>query len=45
MDFEDVWVVLKAAHGVDFTKNSWFHGGIDGFQFVDNFDRDSGAID
>ena len=35
MDFEDVWVVLEAAHGVDLAHDAGLHGGVDRLGLVD----------
>jgi hypothetical protein len=45
LDLENVRVVIKTAHGIDFADYTWLHCGIDGFGFVDNFDSDGGSID
>lgn len=45
VDAEDVGVVVEAAHGVDLTDYTRFHGGVNGLRFVDDFDGDDGAVD
>lgn len=38
VDFEDVWVVVEAAHRFDLSDYSRLHTGIYGFLLVDDFD-------
>lgn len=43
MDFEDVGVVMEAAHGGDFSEDPRLHDGVD-LGFVDDFDGDGGIV-
>lgn len=44
VDFEDVWVVIEAAHGGDLSDYAMFKSGADRFGFVDDFDGNGGVI-
>jgi len=45
VDFEDVRVVVEAAHGVDLADYAWLHAGVNGFRFVDDFHGHGGTVD
>lgn len=45
VDFEDVRVVVEAAHGVDLADYARFHAGIHRLCFVDYFHGDGGVVD
>lgn len=45
VDFEDVGVVVEAAHGVDLADYAWLHAGVNGFRFVDDFHGHGGTVD
>jgi len=44
VDFEDVWVVLEAAHGVDLAHDARLHGGVDRLGLVDGLHGHRGAV-
>ena len=44
VDFEDVWVVLEAAHGIDLAHDAGLHGGVDRLELVDGLDGQRGAV-
>jgi len=44
VDFEDVWMVLQAAHGVDLAHDAGLHGGVDRLGLVDGLHGDRGAV-
>lgn len=44
MEFKDIGVVVKAAHGGDFPENERLHGGIQGGRLVDYLNGNFGVV-